>query len=99
MDARTSTAGIGVENRKLQVNEQETETVRHIFRRYLAVKSVRELQVELAISSITSKRVVRADRKVEGGNAFSRGALYTILKNQIYSGLITHKGNSYAGEH
>jgi hypothetical protein len=29
----------------------------------------------------------------------SRGALYLILQNQLYRGEISHKGNSYPGEH
>ena len=29
----------------------------------------------------------------------ARGALYLMLQNRIYRGEITHKGNSYPGEH
>jgi len=34
-----------------------------------------------------------------GGTPFERGALYTILKNQTYLGLTTHKGQTFDGEH
>ncbi len=34
-----------------------------------------------------------------GGVTFSRGALYTILKNPLYRGLIQHKGECFPGEH
>ena len=36
--------GYDVRDRKLVVNEAEAEQVRHIFRRYLALRSVRLLQ-------------------------------------------------------
>lgn len=34
-----------------------------------------------------------------GGNPYSRGALYSILKNPIYIGKIRHKDQSYDGQH
>ncbi len=39
------------------------------------------------------------DGSVTGGAAFSRGALYTILKNPLYRGMIHHKGQCFPGEH
>jgi hypothetical protein len=36
---------------------------------------------------------------VSGGNAFSRGALYTMLQNRVYLGEITHKETPYPGQH
>jgi site-specific DNA recombinase len=39
--------GFDVVDRKLVVNDQEAETVRHIFRRYLALGNVRKLKQEL----------------------------------------------------
>jgi hypothetical protein len=34
-----------------------------------------------------------------GGNPFSRGALYLMLRNRAYRGEILHKGQSYPSEH
>src|SRR5262249_806079 len=34
-----------------------------------------------------------------GGQKLARGALYLMLQNRVYRGEITHKGNSYPGEH
>ena len=48
---------------------------------------------------IRSKRRVRPDGTGYGGQKLSRGALYLMLQNRIYRGEITHKGNSYPGEH
>ncbi len=70
-----------------------------IFRRYLALKSVRDLKEDLAAAGIRSKRRVRPDGTEYGGRELARGALYLMLQNRIYRGEITHKGNSYPGEH
>ena len=46
----------------------------------------------------TSK--VRAVKGVHaGGRPFSRGALYTLLKNPLYIGQVTHQGKLYEGQH
>ncbi len=66
--------------------------------RYRALGCVGKLKAELDAEGIAGR-----SRKVSGkttpGNTFSRGALYTLLKNQIYIGKITHKGNVYDGLH
>jgi site-specific DNA recombinase len=91
--------GYDVQNRKLVVNDSEARTVVHIFRRYLELKSVRDLRDELAEGGIRIKRRIRPDGTAFGGQKISRGALYLMLQNRIYRGEITHKGNSYPGEH
>ncbi len=91
--------GYDVKDRKLVVNDDEARTVVDIYRRYLALKSVRALKDELAGAGVRSKRRVRPDGTVYGGQKLSRGALYLMLQNRIYRGEITHKGKSYPGEH
>jgi DNA invertase Pin-like site-specific DNA recombinase len=91
--------GYDVKNRKLMVNEEEARTVRHIFRRYLALKSVRALKTELEEAGIRSKRRILADGTACGAQKLSRGALYLLLQNRIYRGEIIHKGDAYPGEH
>ena len=91
--------GYDVRDRKLVVNEEEAQTVLHIFRRYVELRSVRALKVELDAAGIRSKRRTFADGTVYGGHKLSRGALYLMLQNRIYRGEITHKGNAYPGEH
>jgi DNA invertase Pin-like site-specific DNA recombinase len=91
--------GYAVQDRKLMVVENEAETVRHIFRRYAALGSVRLLQDELAVQGIRSKSwVSRSDRRW-GGRPLARGALYSMLQNRIYRGEIVHKDQHYPGEH
>src|SRR5271154_4935602 len=91
--------GYGVKDRKLVVNEAEAETVRGIFRRYLELGSGRALQEDLGATGVFSKRRPAADGSPYGGQRFSRGALYLMLKNRIYRGEIVHKGKASPGEH
>jgi DNA invertase Pin-like site-specific DNA recombinase len=92
--------GYDVQNRKLVVNDQEALTVRHIFGRYVQLRSVRALQANLDAAGIRSKRRTLADGTPYGGQKLSRGALYLMLQNRIYRGEITHKENgAYPGEH
>jgi DNA invertase Pin-like site-specific DNA recombinase len=91
--------GYDVKDRKLVVNDKEARTVVDIYRRYFALKSVHALKDDLAEAGIKSKRRVRPDGTEYGGQKFSRGALYMMLQNRIYRGEITHKANSFSGEH
>src|SRR5258707_2216456 len=84
--------GYDVKNRKLVVNKGEARVVVDIYRRYLVLKSVRDLHNELADAGIRSKRRVRPDGTTYGGQKLARGALYLMLQNRIYRGEITHKG-------
>jgi len=91
--------GYDVKDRKLVVNDEEARTVVGIYRRYLALKSVRVLMDALADAGTRSKRRLRPDGNEYGGQKLSRGALYLMLQNRIYRGEITHNGKSYPGEH
>jgi site-specific DNA recombinase len=91
--------GYDVKDRKLVINKNEARTVVDIYRRYVVLKSVRELHDELAGAGIRSKQRVRPDGTTYGGQKIARGALYLMLQNRIYRGEITHKGQSYPAEH
>ncbi len=91
--------GYDVKDRKLLINKDEADNVRHIFRRYLELGSVYKLKAELDGKGITSKRRISATGKSCGGRAIAAGALYQMLQNPIYSGRIGHKGQIYEGEH
>ena len=81
------------------MNQSEAETVREIFRRYLALGSVRQLMEELNRRGIRSKVRVAKNGKTSGGNSFFRGPLYVLLSNPIYIGEIRHKGIRHPGLH
>jgi hypothetical protein len=91
--------GYDVAERKLVVNEAEAETVRLIFRRYCALRSVRLLSANLAQAGIHSKTRRAADGSAFGGQPLGRGALYVMLANRLYRGEVVHKGEAYPGEH
>ena len=86
-------------SRTLKVNEEEAERVRHIFARYLELGSVHALARDLEARRIHSKLHVTAKGRRMGGLPFSRGALFHLLRNRVYLGQITHKGQIHAGEH
>src|SRR5262249_18777036 len=64
--------GYDVKDRKLVVNKVEARTVVDIFRRYLALKSVRDLKEELVATGIRSKLRLRADGTEYGGQELAR---------------------------
>jgi len=90
--------GYDVEEKCLLINTQEAKTVQHIHSRYLALGCVRELKSELDDQGIVSK-IRQTSNGPTGGESFSRGALYTILKNPLYIGMVAHKGSLYKGKH
>ena len=91
--------GYACRDHKLIVIDSEAETVRHIFRRYATLGSVRQLKEELDAAGIRSKRRISSTGRCWGDKPLARGALYWMLQNRIYHGAITHNGQHYPGEH
>ncbi len=92
---------LGYDNieKKLVVNDNEASTVRHIMERYVNLKSVSKLKVELDRNGYLTKTRTTKKQSQTGGRAFSRGHLYKLLSNPVYIGKITHKGDVYKGQH
>ena len=86
-------------SRALVVNEREAEIVRQIFRSYIRLQSVHALERELAAEGIVTKVQKRRDGSHRGGVPFSRGALFHLLRNRTYLGLIVHKDKQHQGAH
>ena len=91
--------GYVIDDKKLVIDESEAETVRHIYRRYAALGSVRALKEELDSDGVVSKVRIDKSGRQTGGKPLARGALYLMLQNRIYRGEIVHKDKSYPGEH
>ena len=85
--------------RALAVNQEEAEIVRTIFGAYIDLGSVHALQRWLEDRGIRSKRRVTRAGRLSGGRPFSRGALFQLLRNRVYLGLIAHKGRAHPGRH
>ncbi len=91
--------GYDVRERTLVINPAEAETVRHIFRTYLELGSVRLLAQRLHDEGARSKLHAPADGGSRGGKPLVRGVLYLMLQNRLYRGEIAHKGEVYPGQH
>lgn len=91
--------GYKVVDRKLMIVPEEAETVRLIFERYRALRSLPALQGELRERGIVTRaRMLATGRKI-GGIPFMVGPLVALLRNRTYIGEINHRGKSYPGEH
>lgn len=91
--------GYDPDGRKLKLNETEAELVRHIFKRFLGLKSVPALVKELTAEGRVSKRWTATTGAVFGGMPFDSGALYHLLKNRTYLGMVPHKDKAYPSTH
>ena len=85
--------------RRLVVNEAEAETVRTIFAAYLELGSVHALESWLKERGVRSKKRLARNGRQYGGQVFSRGALFHLLRNRIYVGMIVHRGKAHQGLH
>ncbi|WP_252258543.1 recombinase family protein [Erythrobacter aurantius] len=91
--------GYKPDGRSLAIFEEHAAIVRDIFHRYRNVGKVRQVAEELAREGIHAPLRLTANGKSYGGRPFSRGNLYHLLKNPIYSGDIAHKDKTYSGMH
>jgi site-specific DNA recombinase len=91
--------GYRVEDRKLVVVDEDAELVRMIFRRYLELGSVTLLAAELENKGIRTPERKSQKGNAQGGAVFSRGILYHMLRNRLYIGEVTHKGERHKGQH
>ena len=91
--------GYDVMDKRLVVNPDEAAAIRTIFAEYLALGSVRHLSVQLDTLGVVSKQRTNRHGHVSGGTSFSRGALYSILRNPIYIGKVRHKEELNEGLH
>src|SRR5689334_10301602 len=80
--------GYDLQARELRVNHTEAARVRGFYQRYLELGCVSKLSAELIERGILSKQRVSRRGTRCGGVAYSRGALYALLKNRLYLGEI-----------
>ncbi len=91
--------GYDLRDRSLHVNHAEAEQVREIFRQYLRLRTVPSLMAYLRTTQIRSKSRIQVSGIKAGGQHYSRGGLYQLLRSHIYVGEIEHKGSIYPGQH
>ena len=85
--------------RGLVVNADEAETVRAIFALYDDLGCLNAVMRRANEMGLRSKLHRFRTGRVQGGNAFSRGQIYTLLRNPIYLGKIRHKTKVWDGQH
>ena len=91
--------GYRVDNRKLVIDEEEAATVKKIFQRYLALRSITKLQAELRLDGVRTRTRVLASGRILGNVHLTNGPLAYILRNRMYLGEINHRGKSFPAEH
>ncbi len=85
--------------RRLVVNKPEAETVRRLFTLYDELGCLNLTKQQADREGLRSKRIAFSTGRIRGGNPFSRGQLYYLLRNPTYIGRIPHKQKSYEGLH
>jgi DNA invertase Pin-like site-specific DNA recombinase len=91
--------GYAPRDRSLTIIAEEAALVRDLFARYLRLGSVPALEAELRGERIMLPRRVTLGGKPVGDCDFTRGHLYGMLRNVIYTGRIPHKGTIHPGQH
>ncbi|MGO9458788.1 MAG: recombinase family protein, partial [Rhodomicrobium sp.] len=84
--------------KKPVIVQEEAQTVRLIFTRYLELGSLGALLEELDRRGIRTKASGLADGRVRGQIRFGGGALSYLLKNRFYIGEIVYRGEVHRGE-
>ena len=91
--------GYDTNERTLVINPAEAETVRRVFALYRELGCVRRVKEEADRLGLRTKCSTTANGTERSGKPFSRGHLYGLLANPIYTGRIAHKGRLYPGQH
>src|SRR5947208_401016 len=91
--------GYDADERTLVINPAEAETVRRIFALYRELGCVRRVKEEADRLGLRTKSSTTVNGTERGGKRFSRGHLYTVLSNPIYTAQIAHKGQLHTGQH
>jgi site-specific DNA recombinase len=91
--------GYDASERTLVVNPAEAATVRRIFGLYRELGCVRRVKEEADRLGLRTKCIRTGSGTKRGGRPFSRGHIYGLLANPIYTGRIAHKGELYPGLH
>uniref|UniRef100_A0AAU7YQI2 Recombinase family protein n=1 Tax=Wolbachia endosymbiont of Oeneis ivallda TaxID=3171168 RepID=A0AAU7YQI2_9RICK len=80
--------GYDVKDKELIINEKEAKLVKHIFERYIELKSMAELARELNSQGYRTK-----------SDIFKKATVRRIITNPIYVGKIRHYEKEYEGKH
>ena len=91
--------GYDVVNRQLVVNDAEAAVVRRIFEEMLTIGSPTQIAANLTAEGITTKAWTTQEGQTRSGTRIDKKYLHKLLRNRIYLGELSHKGNWYPGAH
>ena len=91
--------GYDVVNRQLVVNDAEAAVVRRIFEEMLTIGSPTLIAADLTAEGITTKAWTTQEGQTRSGTRIDKKYLHKLLRNRIYLGELSHKGNWYPGAH
>jgi DNA invertase Pin-like site-specific DNA recombinase len=84
---------------KLVVNPKEAKLVNHLFESFLRIGSTTILAHQLNEQGHRTKSWTTKKNVERKGGLWNKAHLYRLLHNRVYLGDVTHKGQSYKGEH
>jgi hypothetical protein len=87
------------ERKRLVVNPEEAELVRHIFTRFLDTGCITKLVEELNAQGSVTKSWTTKQGVIRAGKPWNKGYIYRLLNNPLYLGEVSHKQERYPGEH
>lgn len=85
--------------RGLVINQKEAKTVQALFDLYVELGCLNAVMRKAAELGLRSKLHYFKSGRVQGGNPFSRGQIYALLRNPIFIGKIKHKTQIFDGQH
>lgn len=81
--------GYRVQDRQLLIDPKDSETVNWIFDTYASTGS----------TTLMVQQMKEQNRLTKSGRHFCKQSLNKVLKNRVYLGMISHKGQFYVGAH
>ncbi|MBL8024726.1 MAG: recombinase family protein, partial [Elusimicrobia bacterium] len=81
--------GYRAENRALVVDPPRDSIVKKIFEMYVETRSIRKIARYLKEKKVFSRK----------GKTFCDSTIWNVLRKQVYTGKVVHKGNVFPGQH
>ena len=95
----TPPLGYEPDGRSLRIVEEHAPIIRDLFERYATIGNVRLVASSLKDDGMNVPVRVSGAGRSFGGGPFTRGQIYSILRNPIYVGRIRHCEKTYPGNH
>ncbi|APR97875.1 recombinase family protein [Wolbachia endosymbiont of Folsomia candida] len=91
--------GYDAKEKKLIINEEEATVVKHIFERFIELKSMAAVAKELNSQGYRVKERKVKSGKTYGGGEFKKATVRGIITNSTYIGKVKYKEKCYPGQH